>query len=76
MLFAHILDSEIVDDKCECDVARFVSPQTWSAWSGMVSELGKVLGETLAGNDAGLFESVHALSDFHVDPSVRIGEFQ
>jgi hypothetical protein len=76
VLFAHVLDSEIVDDKGECNVASFVSPQTWSAWSGVVSELGKVLGETLACNDAGLFESVHALSDFHVDPAVSIGECQ
>ena len=36
----------------------------------MVSVFCKVLGKLLIGNVLGLFESIHSLPDFHVDPSI------
>jgi hypothetical protein len=51
-----------------------VTPEAGGSRRGGVAIFGKVGGEANVGNDAGLFEAVHALANFHVHPPVRGGE--
>jgi hypothetical protein len=51
-----------------------VTPEAGGSRRGGVAIFGKVGGEAKVGNEAGLFEAVHALANFHVHPPVRGGE--
>ena len=70
IVFVDVLDPKVIVDEGEDDVACGVAPQAGSVFHGYVALFGEMLGEALVGDDAGLFESVHALADFDVDPSV------
>jgi hypothetical protein len=71
MLFANVLDSKVVDDEAENDGTCRVFPETWGSWCWIVAILDEMLGEALVGDDASLFEAVHAFFDFNVHPAVR-----
>ncbi len=68
---AQVLDAKVVGNEAEGDVVALVTPEAGGSRRGGVAVFGKVGGEANIGNEAGLFEAVHALADFNVDPSVR-----
>jgi hypothetical protein len=74
IVFADVLDAKVVDNEAEGDVAARVTPEAGGSRRGGVAVFGKVGGETNVGNEAGLFEVVHALAKFHVHPPVGGGE--
>jgi hypothetical protein len=73
VIFAHILDTKVVNYQGESDRTGVVGSQGGGSRDGTVSILGKVKGELVVGNTAGLFEAWHPLSDLHVDPAVISG---
>lgn len=67
MMFADVLDAEVVNDESEGDRAFGVGEETGSVLSGDVAVLGKVGLEASVGEYAGLWEAVHAHADFNHD---------
>jgi hypothetical protein len=70
IFFVDKLDAKIVDNKAEGDVARAMPLETGGTGCWEVTIRSKVFGEALMGDESGLFEPVHAFSNFDVDPSV------
>ena len=74
MFFAHIFDTEVVNNQCEKKGASVVGPKRWSTRNGVIAIFGEVCGELIIGNPASLFQPGHALADFHVNPAIGGGE--
>jgi hypothetical protein len=67
---AYIFHTKVVNDKAERDVASVVAPETGGSRSWSVTVFGKVGGEANVGNESSLFEAVHSLPNFNVNPPV------
>ena len=70
VLLADIFDSKVVNDERARDRSGFVVPKTRGEVGRFVPVLVEVFFEALVGDDAGLWETVHALADFDVDPPI------
>ena len=70
MFFSDIFYSEIINYQCKTDGTSLVSPESRSLFALEVALLIQSLLEQLLGYDACLRESVHALTNFNVDPAV------
>ena len=73
VLVTYVLDSEVINNKGECDVAGMMLPQRRRAGDGGVAVTGKVVLEALVGKIPCLLEPGNPLPDFHIDISV-LGE--
>jgi hypothetical protein len=69
-VLAGVLDAKVVGNEAEGDVVALVTPEAGGLRRGGVAVFGKVGGEANVGNEACLFEAVHALANFHVHPPV------
>jgi hypothetical protein len=49
----NVLDTKVVNDKGEGDVASVVSPESWGSRSGGIAVFGEMLVKLLVGNEAG-----------------------
>jgi hypothetical protein len=70
-----LFDSKVIYDKGETEVAGGVLPETRGLGRGRVAISGQVLGEALVGKDAGLFETLHPLTNLEVDPAIGCGKW-
>jgi hypothetical protein len=60
---------KIVNNKAENYAAPDMTPEAWRVLALVITPFGQSLFEELVGNDAGLGEAIHALTNFDVDPS-------
>ena len=67
VVFADILDAEVVDNKGEGDGSSVVTKKSGSVWSGVVTVFLKMLDEALIGQNPSLRKAVHSLADLHHD---------
>ena len=70
IFFAKIFDAKVVNNKGEGDVTRCMIPEGRGAGDRRISKLGEGYFRPVIGNAAGLFETLHAFADLHVDPTV------
>lgn len=73
IVLAHVLYAKVVDNEAVGDVAVFVLPEAWGWWGRKVAVGGKVSFEVEVSNEAGLFESIYAFTNLHVDPYIGSG---
>ena len=65
-----VLDAEVVDDQGEVQVPGVVLPEARCDWHGTISVRGEAALQQLVGKDAGLWQAIHAASDFRPNESV------
>jgi hypothetical protein len=70
--FVCYLDAEVIDNKTENNVAKYVLPEAWGVLALVVPFLGKALFKELVGKDAGLREAIHPFSNLDVYPSIFV----
>ena len=70
MAFALVLDAEVVDDEDEEDGAPFMSPESGSCGALVVPMRCETFSEEIVREFTCLFEAVHSISDFKVDPPI------
>ena len=58
--FVGVLDAKVVDDQGEFDVSGIVLPKTGGNGAGRVAVGLEELGKSFVGDDAGLWEAIHA----------------
>ena len=68
VLFPYVFDAKIVDTEGEADGVPFVGPKTWGELALLVAVFVEAFLEQLLGNQAGLWEAIHSLFNFDVDP--------
>ena len=68
----EVFDAEVVNGKGECGGACVVYPNTRRVANWVVAEGGKVVAELFVGENAGLFEAVHAFSNFQIEVSFGV----
>ncbi len=68
----HVSDfyPKIVNDKAENYAAPDMTPEARRVLALVIIPFRQSLFEELVGNDAGLGETIHALANFNIDPSV------
>ena len=67
---AHSFDAEIVDDQREQDGASAVAPKAVGVATGIVAVLSKMADKAFIGDQAGLWQAVHAFADLDKDKAV------
>jgi hypothetical protein len=70
VLVTDVFYAKVIDDEGKGDGPGFVAPEPRGEVGRLVAVLGQVLFEALIGNDASLGQTIHAFSNFDVDPSV------
>ena len=77
MFFTDIFHAKIVDNKGELDWSPFVLPKAWYQLALVVTTFVETLLKQLIGQQAGLWEAIHASIRFDVDHAVvRHNRFQ
>ena len=66
--------SEIVNNKADNYAAPDMTPEARSVLALVITPFGQLLFEELVGDDAGLGEAIHALTNFDIDPSVVVDQ--
>jgi hypothetical protein len=62
----EILDAKIVDTEDKSGLSGAVPPEAWSERHRFVTGRGKFFNELVEGDNGGLFEAVHTVSDFEI----------
>jgi hypothetical protein len=70
VLVTDVFYAKVIDDEGKGDGSGFVAPEPRGEVGRLVAVLGQVLFEALIGDDASLGQTIHAFSNFDVDPSV------
>ena len=70
VLIAHGLYSKVIDDETKQNRTPFVVPETWHRGCLVISSFFKMLTKLRVGQDAGLWQVVHALCDIEVYPTI------
>ena len=69
-LFVSIFDAKDVNHERKTDIQYKVIPKGTSARNRSITKLCDMRSESVIGNEAGLFETGHALSDLELYPTV------
>jgi hypothetical protein len=70
--FVEVFDAEVIDCECKCDGFGVVAPETGSERDGSIAEGCEVSAKLIVCQDGGLFEAIHALSDFDVGVTLGV----
>ena len=67
-----ILDTEIINHQTEKCFPAVMHPEAGCVLHWMITKLSHMFYQFLVRDDASLFESIHALLDAHVDPTLVV----
>jgi hypothetical protein len=70
VLVTDVFYAKVIDDKGKGDGPGLVAPEPRGEVGWLVAVLGQVLFKALIGDDASLGQTIHAFSNFDVDPSI------
>ena len=72
IIHRRILNAKIINHKAKYGVYVVVYPQASCELYGVIHKWSHMFYQFLVSNDPGLFDSIHALFDAHVDPPLVV----